>query len=69
MEPNQKAIQALAGSARGLLSMSGMKHPDGHYTLGETGHFQGLRKALNDYDRTNTTSTESKATTTAAATN
>jgi len=49
-EINSKAIQSLANAARGILCMSGMKHPGGNYTLGETGHFQSLRKALTEYE-------------------
>ena len=51
MTQNQKTIKALAESARGVLTMAGMKHPDGNYTLGETGHFQSLRRALAEFDK------------------
>lgn len=44
---------ALADAARGTLSMSDMKHPDGYYTLGETGHFQQLKSALDEFDGQN----------------
>lgn len=41
-------LERLLQASYGVLSMSGIKHPDGYYTLGETGHFQVLQKAYNE---------------------
>jgi hypothetical protein len=40
-------------AAKGVLSMSGMKHEDGHYTLAETGHFQSLKMAVAKFEKQN----------------
>lgn len=48
---SSRACSALAIAVRSMLdSMQDFKHPDGHYTLGETGHFQEVRRKLDAYE-------------------
>lgn len=49
-----RSAQELAESVRDLLdAMGDHKHEDGYYTLKETGHFQIVRKKLQEFDRNN----------------
>ena len=45
-----EVLANLAKAAAGVLSMGDLKHPDGFYTLAETGHFQSLRKAMDELE-------------------